>query len=411
VDADRRRLLQLIASSSLVPLLGLPDGWADAVHASAQSSVTPTDSELIASAAEALSVLDFEPVARAKLPPWHWAWLSTGGDGSETMQANREGFDRYQIRARRLVDVSKVDTSVHLFDKSWETPIFLSPVGGHRTYNPDGELATARAAKSKRHLQVLSTVTTTSVEDVNAARGEPVWFQLYQRDEWGQTRQLLKRVESAGCPALVFTVDLLGGRNMEQFNRVFQRNRQQCGACHLNGQPLTDLRNRPMLNALSVSATPQPEIGTPTWDYVKRLKDAIGMKLLVKGIVTREDAELALQHGVDGVYISNHGGRAENSLRPTVQCISEVAAGVAGRAPILVDGGIRRGTDVYKALALGATAVGVGRPYMWGLASFGQPGVEAVLDILRREFQLIMRQSGITSVRGIGANHIIDRQR
>jgi isopentenyl diphosphate isomerase/L-lactate dehydrogenase-like FMN-dependent dehydrogenase len=406
----RRRLLRLLASSSLIPFLELPDGLVDALHASAQSSATPADSDLIASAADALSVLDFEPVARARVPAWHWAWLSTGGDDGGTIRANREGYDRYQIRARRLVDVSKVNTSVRLFGQTWETPIFLSPVGGHRTYNPEGELATARAAKSKRHLQVLSTVTTTSVEDVNAARGEPVWFQLYQRDDWGQTRQLLKRVESAGCPALVFTVDLLGGRNMEQFNRVSQRNRQQCVACHLNGQPLTDLRNRPMLNALSTPATPQPEIGTPTWDYVKRLKDAIGMKLLVKGIVTREDAELAIQNGVDGVYISNHGGRAENSLRPTIQCVSEVAAGVAGRAPILVDGGIRRGTDIYKALALGATAVGVGRPYMWGLASFGQQGVEAVLDILRRELQLIMRQSGVTAVRGIGASQIIDRQ-
>ena len=135
------------------------------------------------------------------------------------------------------------------------------------------------------------------------------------------------------------------------------------------------------------------------------------MKLLVKGIVTREDAEQAIQNGVDGVYISNHGGRAENSLRPTIQCVSEVASGVAGRAAILVDGGIRRGTDIYKALALGATAVGVGRPYMWGLASFGQQGVEAVLDILRRELQLIMRQSGVTTVRGIGAAQVIDRQR
>ena len=288
-----------------------------------------------------MSVLDFEPVAKAKLPPWHWAWLSTGGDGGETMRANREGFDRYQIRARRLVDISKIDTSVRLFGRTWETPIYMSPVGGHRTYNPEGELATARAAKAKKHLQVLSTVTTTSVEDVNAARGEPVWFQLYQRDDWGQTKELLKRVESAGCPALVFTVDLLGGRNMEQFNRVLQRNRQQCVACHLNGQPLTDLRNRPMLNKLSTPATPQPEIGSPTWDYVKRLKDTIGMKLLVKGIVTREDAELAIQNGVDGVYISNHGGRAENSLRPTIQCVPEVAAGVAGRAPILVDGGVQ----------------------------------------------------------------------
>ncbi len=381
----------------------------DAAYA-AQSPASAADNDLIASAADALSVLDFEPVAKAKLPPWHWAWLSTGGDSGETMRANREGFDRYQIRARRLVDISKIDTSVRLFGRTWETPIYMSPVGGHRTYNPEGELATARAAKAKKHLQVLSTVTTTSVEDVNAARGEPVWFQLYQRDDWGQTRELLKRVESAGCPALVFTVDLLGGRNMEQFNRVLQRNRQQCVACHLNGQPLTDLRNRPMLNKLSTPATPQPEIGSPTWDYVKRLKDTIGMKLLVKGIVTREDAELAIQNGVDGIYISNHGGRAENSLRPTIQCVPEVAAGVAGRAPILVDGGVRRGTDVFKALALGATAVGVGRPYMWGLASFGQPGVEMVLDILRRELQLIMRQSGVTSIQSIGKSSIADRQ-
>jgi isopentenyl diphosphate isomerase/L-lactate dehydrogenase-like FMN-dependent dehydrogenase len=407
---NRRRLLQLLASSSLLPHLHLPDGWVDGAYASAQSPASTADSDLIASAADALSVLDFEPVAKAKLPPWHWAWLSTGGDGSETMRANREGFDRYQIRARRLVDISKIDTSVQLFGKTWETPIYMSPVGGHRTYNPEGELATARAAKAKKHLQVLSTVTTTSVEDVNAARGEPVWFQLYQRDDWGQTKELLKRVESAGCPALVFTVDLLGGRNMEQFNRVMQRNRQQCVACHLNGQPLTDLRNRPMLNKLSTPATPQPEIGSPTWDYVKRLKDTIGMKLLVKGIVTREDAELAIQNGVDGVYISNHGGRAENSLRPTIQCVPDVAAGVAGRAPILVDGGIRRGTDIFKALALGATAVGVGRPYMWGLASFGQPGVEMVLDILRRELQLIMRQTGVTSIRNISKNYIADRQ-
>ena len=382
----------------------------DAAYASAQSPASSADSDLITSAADALSVLDFEPVAKAKLPPWHWAWLSTGGDAGETMRANREGFDRYQIRARRLVDISKVDTSIQLFGRTWETPIYMSPVGGHRTYNPEGELATARAAKAKKHLQVLSTVTTTSVEDVNAARGEPVWFQLYQRDDWGQTRELLKRVEAAGCPALVFTVDLLGGRNMEQFNRVMQRNRQQCVACHLNGQPLTDLGNRPMLNALKTPATPQPEIGSPTWDYVKRLKDTIGMKLLVKGIVTREDAELAIQNGVDGVYISNHGGRAENSLRPTIQCVPEVAAGVAGRAPILVDGGVRRGTDIFKALALGATAVGVGRPYMWGLASFGQQGVETVLDILRRELQLIMRQSGVTSTRNIGKNFIADRQ-
>jgi isopentenyl diphosphate isomerase/L-lactate dehydrogenase-like FMN-dependent dehydrogenase len=390
----RRRFLQLLATSPAFAYL---------------AGLRAQESDVIASAASALNVLDFEAAARARVAPWHWAWLSTGGDDGATIRANRDGFERYQLRARRLIDVSTIDTSVRLFGATHETPIFLSPLAGHRTYDPQGELTTARAARAKRHLQLLSTMTTTTVEQVNEARGEPVWFQLYHRDDWGMTRQLLKRVESAGCPALVFTVDLLGGRNMEQFNRVQQQNAKTCVQCHLNGNPMTDLRNRPMVNALTVPATPQREIGTPTWDYIKRLRDATGMKLLVKGIVTREDAELALEHGVDGVYISNQGGRAENSLRSTVECVADVAAGVKGRAPILVDGGFRRGTDVYKALALGATAVGIGRPYIWGLASFGQEGVEAVLTILRRELELIMRQSGTTSISRISPAHIVAR--
>ena len=230
---DRRRFLQLLAASPLVSLLDLPS-------LIAQQSGSTSTPDLIASVADALNVFDFEAVARAKLPAWHWAWMANGGEDGGTIRANREGFDHYQIRARRLVDVSKTDMSVTLFGKTWETPIFLCPVSGHRMYNPQGELATARAAQSKKHLQMLSTMTTTPVEEVNAARGEPVWFQLYTRPEWSQTRELVKRVEAAGCPALVFTVDLLGGRNTEMFTRVQQRNQQQCGACH-KGSPLTDL--------------------------------------------------------------------------------------------------------------------------------------------------------------------------
>jgi 4-hydroxymandelate oxidase len=391
VSPDRRRLLRLLAASPLFPYLALAQ-----------------EPDVIASVSEALSVLDFEAAARAKVAPWHWAWLSTGGDDGGTLRANREGFERYQLRARRLIDVSKFETSVRLFGQSYETPLFLCPIAGHRTYNPEGELVTARAAKARRTLQMLSTMTTTSVEDVNAARGEPVWFQLYHRDQWPMTRDLVKRVEAAGCPALVFTVDLIGGRNMEQFTRAQQKNAQVCSQCHV-GSPLADLRNRPMVNALKAPSPPQREIGTPTWDYVKRLRDTTSMKVLIKGIVTREDAELAIEQGVDGIYISNHGGRAENSLRPTIQCVAEVAAGVKQRAPILVDGGFRRGTDVFKALALGATAVGVGRPYLWGLAAFGQEGVEAVLAILRRELELIMRQSGTTSLAAITPSHIAPR--
>lgn len=152
-----------------------------------------------------------------------------------------------------------------------------------------------------------------------------------------------------------------------------------------------------------------PNLGMLTWDYLKRLRDATKMKLLVKGIVTREDAELAFENGAEGLVVSNHGGRGEESLRSTIECVPEVVAGVAGRGPVLVDGGFRRGTDAFKALALGATAVGIGRPYVWGLAAFGQEGVEAVLDILRRELQLVMRQAGTSSVAKITKAHVIDR--
>ncbi|HEY7187984.1 MAG TPA: alpha-hydroxy acid oxidase [Vicinamibacterales bacterium] len=397
---SRRHFLRLLASSPLLAQIDFATLFAQG-GAAAQP-------DIIASVNEALNVLDFEAAARAKLPAWHWAWMSNGGEDGGTIRANREGFEHYAIRPRRLVDVSKVDTSVSLFGKTWETPIFLCPVSGHRLYNPQGEIATARAAKAKKHLQVLSTMTTTPVEEVNAARGEPVWFQLYTRPEWGQTRELVKRVEAAGCPALVFTVDLLGGRNTEMFDRVRLRNQQVCWSCH-QGNPVADVSHRPMVNALTQSNPPQPEIATPTWEYIKRLKDTTSMKLLVKGIVTREDAELAMMHGVDGVFVSNHGGRADNTLRATIDCVSEVVAGVKGRAPVIVDSGFRRGGDIFKALALGATAVGVGRPYIWGLASFGQEGVETVLDILRRELLLTMRQSGVTSIKGITRNHIVAR--
>jgi isopentenyl diphosphate isomerase/L-lactate dehydrogenase-like FMN-dependent dehydrogenase len=416
VDQSRRRFFRLLAASPILPWLDLQNGWIrdsstldkGSFTARFQNSGAQPSPDLISAAGDAASVLDFEPVARAKLSAAHFEWMSTGGDDGGTIRANRAAFDRYELRARRLVDVSKVDTSVSLLGTNWETPIFLCPVSGHRMYNPEGELATARAAKSKKHLQMLSTMTTTPVEEVNAARGEPVWFQLYNRNEWTQTLQMIKRVEAAGCPALVFTIDLLGGRNMEQFTRVQRRNRQQCAACHM-GDPLTDTTHRPMITALTSSATSRPEVGTPTWDYAKRLKDSTSMKLLVKGIGTHEDAELALEHGVNAMFVSNHGGRSENSLRSSMECLADVVAGVKGRVPVIVDSGFRRGTDIFKALALGATAAGVGRPYIWGLTSFGQEGVETVLDLLRRELQLTMRQMGATSIGQIKKAYLVEK--
>jgi isopentenyl diphosphate isomerase/L-lactate dehydrogenase-like FMN-dependent dehydrogenase len=370
--------------------------------------------DLISSPSEALDVFDFEPVARKKLPPAHWGYLTTGTDDDGTIRANREGFARWDLRMRRLIDVSKIDTSVQMLGVRWQTPIVLCPVGSQKAFHPQGEIAVARAAKAKGHLQVLSTVATSSIEDVSEARGLPVWYQLYASGDWNQTRQMIKRAEAAGSPAVVFTIDLLGGSNRLTMLREQVRDTRDCSACHPSGRPRPgisgrvddrDNRRKPMLADLAPGEA-IPEVGTPTWDFVKRLKDTTRMKVFLKGIVTREDAELAMRNGVSGLFVSNHGGRAENSGRATISSLPEVVAGVAGRAPVIVDGGFRRGTDIFKGLALGATAVGVGRPYIWGLASFGQEGVETVLTLLRRELEIVMKQAGTTTVKRITREYI-----
>ena len=372
--------------------------------------------ELIASPADALNVFDFEPVAKKKLPPAHWGYLATGSDGDETIRANREGYARWDLRVRRLVDTSKLDTSIQMLGVKWPTPIVINPVGSQRAFHPDGELAVARAAKSKNHLQVLSTVATSSIEDVIAARGAPVWFQLYHQDDWNQTKQIVKRVERAGAPVVVFTADLLGGSNRETMLRERRSDTRTCTNCHQGGPPMPgisgrvnesrDNRRKPAIADLQPD-TPIPEIGTPTWDFIKRLQDSTTMKVFIKGIVTKEDAEIAVHNGVNGMFVSNHGGRAENSTRATIASLPEVVEGVRGRVPVIVDGGVRRGTDIFKALALGATATGIGRPYIWGLASFGQEGVETVLALLRKEIEMIMRQAGTTSVKAITKAYIV----
>ena len=204
------------------------------------------------------------------------------------------------------------------------------------------------------------------------------------------------------------------GSNRETMLRGARLDTRKCTDCHPGGPPvpglrgaaLGDTRRKPNLNGFS-PATPIPEVGTPTWEFVDRLKVATSMKVLLKGIVTREDAELAVQHGVDGLFCSNHGGRAENSLRATIDSLPEVVQGAAGRIPVICDGGFRRGTDIFKAMALGASSIGIGRPYIWGLGAFGQEGVETVLTLLRNELELVMRQMGTTSIAAISRNSLV----
>jgi 4-hydroxymandelate oxidase len=431
-NKTRRKFLQLLSAS---PLLASPGflggsfanllaagevtekkflGWLDSLQQS---------DEVISSPDQAFDVMDFEAAARKALPPAHFGYLATGVDDDGTVRANREGYSRIQIRARRLVDVENIDMSVSLFGTKWNTPIVLSPVSGEKAFHPEGEVAVARAAGAKGHLMMLSTVATSSIEDAIAARGGHVWQQLYPTNVWEVGRAIVKRAEAAGAPAIVLTVDLQEGSNRETLFRAERVDKRECSACHQSAYT-GDARGRgrggsgsfaqyaarkPMFNGLDLSKVTAALPANLNWDFVKRLRDTVTVKLLIKGIVTREDAQLAVEHGVDGLMVSNHGGRAEETLRPTIESLPEVIEGVAGRAPVIVDGGVRRGTDIFKAIALGASAVGIGRPYAWGLAAFGQPGVEAVLEILRREFRAIMRQAGTISVEKITRSCIVGR--
>jgi 4-hydroxymandelate oxidase len=430
----RRRFLQLLSASPLLAGPGLLAGSFS--HLLAAGEVTENQflgwldslsqtNEVISSPDQALEVMDFEPAARKALPPAHFGYLATGVDDDGTVRANREGYAHIQIRARRLVDVEEIDMSVKLLDTKWKTPLVLSPVSAQKAFHPEGEVAVARAAHAKGHLMMLSTVATSSIEEVTAAAGAPVWQQLYPTNVWEVGRAIVKRAEAAGSPVIVLTVDLQEGSNRETLFRSQRVDKRECSACHQSaytgyaqGRPRAGLggyaqfvARKPMFAGLDVSKVIATHPLNMNWDYVKQLRDTMTVKLFLKGIVTREDAQLAVEHGVDGLMVSNHGGRAEETLRSTIESLPEVIEGVAGKIPVIVDGGIRRGTDIFKALALGATAVGIGRPYAWGLAAFGQPGVEAVLEILRRELRTIMRQAGTTSIAGISRAYVIERPR
>uniref|UniRef100_Q028C6 FMN-dependent alpha-hydroxy acid dehydrogenase n=1 Tax=Solibacter usitatus (strain Ellin6076) TaxID=234267 RepID=Q028C6_SOLUE len=346
---------------------------------------------------DALNVMDFEAWARKALPPAHFGYLATGVDGDVTLQANREAMTHYQLRARRLMGVEQADLRTEVFGAEWEMPIYVSAVGSQKAFHPEGELATARAAKSRNAMQMLSTVSSTSVEDVSMALGAAPWYQLYMPVPWGDTEKMVKRAEAAGCPVLVWTIDILGGRNTETATRSARSDTRQCSSCH-SVSPMAGItpernRTRPMFAGLSGSINP----AAADWTYVDRLKKITKMKVVLKGIDCAEDAKLAREHGADGLIVSNHGGRATETGRGTLDILPEVVEATAGQTPVFVDGGFRRGTDVLKALALGARAVGIGRPYIWGLAAFGQEGVERVLEILRAELALTMRQCGIAS--------------
>jgi isopentenyl diphosphate isomerase/L-lactate dehydrogenase-like FMN-dependent dehydrogenase len=394
-DCNRRDFLAYLAGSPYVAALG-------GIQAFAQGA--PEIAETIANPKDALSVMDFEGVARRQVSPVHWAFIASGVDDDVTLRANREGFQRVQLRPRRLHDGTNVNIRTGLFGLSYESPIFTCPTSGEKLLHPEGELAVARATKKYGTMQMLSTSTSTGVEEVNAAHGRPVWFQLYAPSAWEACERLVRRVEAAGCPVIVLTVDNTTGRNSETYRRALPKDLRQCLMCHQGGLGPTVV-GRKMYDGIDMANVSLQNPGM-TWEFVNRLRKATSLKLFIKGIDTREDARVALEHGIDGILVSNHGGRATETARSTIEALPEVVNEVGGRIPVFLDSGVRRGTDVFKALALGAKAVGIGRPFLWGLGAFGRAGVERVLEILHGELRLAMANCGAPTVEAIDRSFV-----
>lgn len=402
-DQHRRNFLKFLMASPLIGYAGA--SWAtetDELDPDLKY-ITELKKQLISAPEEALNIFDLEAVARNTLPPAHYGYIATGVTDERSQIANRQGYKNIHLKARRMVDVRSIDTSVTLFGRKWASPLAIAPTGHQGAYHTQGELAVARAAKAKGKLMMLSNVTSNSVEDVNEARGEPVWFQLYARNHWPSNLKLIERAERAGCPVLILTVDMVGASYRETQDLFMKQDDRDCAACH--GEVRSPFRGRPMYDGIDLEAY----LGAGErfdWDLVKKIKETTDMKLIIKGVTHPLDAKLCVKNGVDGIIVSNHGGRSQADSRGTIELLPDVIKAVDGKIPVMVDGGIRRGSDIFKALALGATAVDIGRPYLWGLGAFGQAGVERVLDIFDAELKVVMQQMGVTSIDQIKASSL-----
>ena len=381
IPLTRRTALRsaiLAAGSALLPNFGC----------SLQDSREPSLDGLV-------NLPDFESRAKEKIAFPTYEFISGGSADERTLRWNREALDRIRLRPKVLVDVSAVDTRVTLFGQELPHPILLAPTAYHRLVHPEGELATVRGAGVAEATMVTSMTATTAMEEVARAATRPVWMQLYVPQDRGFTREFVRRAEAAGCRALCVTVDLpvIGTNDRER----------------RSGFTLPDGIDLPNLRGLNLQGSGSSRARTAramqrerlTWKDIEWLRSECGVPLLLKGVLNPDDADQAARLGISGLIVSNHGGRALDTVPASVDALRAVADKVADRIPLLVDGGIRRGTDVLKALALGARAVLIGRPYLYGLALGGAEGVARTVRILRTELEVALALSGRPSLASI----------
>jgi 4-hydroxymandelate oxidase len=338
---------------------------------------------------------DFEPLAKQRMTDLAYEYVAGGAGDEITLRDNEAAFDRLKLQPRVLIDVSSLDTSVTIFDQTLDYPILLAPAGYQRLMHPEGEIATVRGAGAAGATLVASSFATTSIEEMAEAARSPLWFQLYVNEDRGFTRDLVQRAEAAGCRAICVTVDtpVLGMRHRETRSGfalppgIERSNLKGLGANAAGSSHRS-------LDGSIYSAVLDPAL---TWKDIEWLRSVSRVPVLIKGVLNPDDAAKGAAAGV-GIIVSNHGGRNLDTVPATIDALPRVADAVRGRVPILMDGGVRRGSDVLKALALGASAVLIGRPYLFGLAAQGADGVAGVVRILRRELEMSMALAGRRSL-------------
>ena len=347
-----------------------------------------------------VSVADLEAIARRRLSRAVYDYYAGGAEDEITLAANASAFHEVFLRPRALVDVGRIDLATTVLGTPVSMPVLIAPTAYQRMAHPEGESATARAAGAAGTIMVVSTIATQNLEQVARAATGPLWFQLYVQPDRSLARDLARRAEAAGYKALCLTVDTpqLGRRERDVRNRFVLpkgiRMENFAG-------PLGDMRRAAQGSAFARAASSLLD-PTMTWDSIAWLRSETRLPILVKGLIAGEDAALAVGAGVDGIVVSNHGGRQLDGCEPSLRALPRVAEAAAGRCEIYMDGGVRRGTHVLKAIALGARAVLIGRPAIWGLAAGGEAGVARVLEMFRAELTLAMQLAGCTSLAAVG---------
>ncbi len=355
--------------------------------------------------ASVLTLDDFEQLATKYLTHPAYEYVAGGAGAGITMAENRAAFNRIQLNPRVLIDASRIDTTLEIFGRSYDFPILLAPAGYHKLVHQDGEIETAKGANLAEATLVAATFSNVTFEAISAVAKRPLWFQIYIQTDRGFTKDLIQRAISAGCEAICVTVDVpVNGPRDRELRAGFQLppGVERANLASL-GNLMASAAHRPSGRNI-YSATHGPDA---TWKDIDWLRSIVPVKLLLKGVLHPADAELAVKAGCDGLIVSNHGGRSLDTVPASIDALPAIAERIGGRVPLLLDGGVRRGIDVFKALARGATAVLIGRSYLYALAVGAAPGIARAVEILRTELEMTMGLIGCVNLAQISKDFLL----